>query len=342
VIVDLPAVHDSNAARAAVAQGYMKQCTGLWIVAPINRAVDDKAAKTLLGESFKQQLKYDGGFSSVTFICSKTDDISITEATDTLDLGDEVEELYDQQRRCEREINDVKDKTEELKETQEAYRQAQKGAADDIEVWEALEERLDDGKQAFEPAPKSNKRKNTKPHAVRKKRQKDGNDSDDDFIVSDDEDAATESEDDSDDEDVQAPCRELNIQDVKAKLKELHESRKMARREVSEYKTKIEELRSRTRELKEKIAEIKAEISHKCIAGRNDYLRRAIQQDFAAGIKELDQENAAEEDEDNFNPDEELRDYDKVAESLPVFCVSSRAYQKMSGHLAKDDGVPGF
>lgn len=52
VIVDLPGVHDSNAARAAVAEGYMKQCTGLWIVAPINRAVDDKAAKTLLGDTF--------------------------------------------------------------------------------------------------------------------------------------------------------------------------------------------------------------------------------------------------------------------------------------------------
>lgn len=53
VIVDLSGVHDSNAARAAVAQGYMKQCTRLWIVAPINRAVDDEAAKTLLGETFK-------------------------------------------------------------------------------------------------------------------------------------------------------------------------------------------------------------------------------------------------------------------------------------------------
>jgi hypothetical protein len=49
-------------------------------------------------------------------------------------------------------------------------------------------------------------------------------------------------------------------------------------------------------------------ISHICIAGRDDYSRRAIQQAFAAGIKELDQENAAEEDEDNFNPVEELRD----------------------------------
>lgn len=37
VIVDLPGVHDANAARAAVAQNYMKKCTGLWIVAPINR-----------------------------------------------------------------------------------------------------------------------------------------------------------------------------------------------------------------------------------------------------------------------------------------------------------------
>lgn len=93
VIVDLPGVHDSNAARAAVAENYMKQCTGLWILAPINRAVDDKAAKTLLGDTFKRQLKYDGTYSAVTFICSKTDDISRTEATDSLGIGEEMEEL---------------------------------------------------------------------------------------------------------------------------------------------------------------------------------------------------------------------------------------------------------
>lgn len=91
VIVDLPGVHDANAARAAVAAGYMKQCTGLWIVAPINRAVDDKAAKSLLGESFKRQLKMDGSFNSVTFICSKTDDISIEEAQTSLGLDEEME-----------------------------------------------------------------------------------------------------------------------------------------------------------------------------------------------------------------------------------------------------------
>lgn len=90
IIVDLPGVHDSNAARAAVAAGYMKQCTGLWIVAPINRAVDDKAAKSLLGESFKRQLKYDGIYSRITFICSKTDDISTTEAAESLKIDDQL------------------------------------------------------------------------------------------------------------------------------------------------------------------------------------------------------------------------------------------------------------
>lgn len=72
VLVDLPGVADSNAARAAVAEGYMKQCIGLWIVSPINRAVDDKAAKNLLGSAFRRQLKFDGTYSAITFICSKT------------------------------------------------------------------------------------------------------------------------------------------------------------------------------------------------------------------------------------------------------------------------------
>jgi hypothetical protein len=33
-------------------------------------------------------------------------------------------------------------------------------------------------------------------------------------------------------------------------------------------------------------------------------------------------ENAQKEDEENFDPEEDIRDYDKVARSLPVFCCS--------------------
>ena len=72
-IVDLPGVQDANAARAAVAEGYMKQCSGLWIVAPIIRAVDSAAAKKLLGDTFKRQLKLDGGYNSyVLFLMGKS------------------------------------------------------------------------------------------------------------------------------------------------------------------------------------------------------------------------------------------------------------------------------
>lgn len=59
----------------------------------------------------------------------------------------------------------------------------------------------------------------------------------------------------------------------------------------------------------------------------------------------LDQEAAEDEDEDDFNPDaiNSARDYEEVARSLPVFCVSSRAYQSLSGRLRKDQtSYPGF
>ncbi|UPX18511.1 uncharacterized protein EKO05_0008810 [Ascochyta rabiei] len=342
VIVDLPGVHDSNAARAAVAQGYIKQCTGLWIVAPITRAVDDKAAKTLLGDSFKTQLKYDGGFSSVTFICSKTDDISITEAIDTLELEEEVERLYEQQRELERVIKDTKSRIEDLQESRNVYLLAQREIGDEIDTWDALQDQLDDGKEIFAPPPKTVKRKKgASTKKSRKKRQAEDEDEDADFVISDDE--ASEAEDeDEDDEGVQAPQEPLTEEDIKAKLKSLREAKKNARREGLEIKPKIDELKPQIREAETKIECVKAEISRVCISGRNEYSKHAIQQDFAAGIKELDQENAAEEDEDNFNPDEKLRDYDEVAKALPVFCVSSRAYQKMCGRLQKDDAVPGF
>ena len=56
----------------------------------------------------------------------------------------------------------------------------------------------------------------------------------------------------------------------------------------------------------------------------------------------MDEEMADQAAEENFNPDIELRDYEQVARDLPVFCVSSRGYQKLQGRLQKDPNVPGF
>lgn len=79
-LVDLPGTRDSNPARAAIADEYLVKCDQVWIVSPITRAVNDESAKKLLGTTFRRQLQMDGGYSSVTYILSKSDDISVDES----------------------------------------------------------------------------------------------------------------------------------------------------------------------------------------------------------------------------------------------------------------------
>ena len=344
VIVDLPGVHDSNQARAAVAQNYMKQCTGLWIVAPINRAVDDKSAKTLLGDTFKRQLKMDGGFNSVTFICSKTDDISITEAQDSLGLDDELAPMWEKSEQYRTKKNALKKQIENLKETKVDMMAAMEANEEDLELWEKLQENFNSGTVVFRPKPKSHKRKREDEIGLPKKKRPKYRepDSDDDFI-DDGEESGSEAESDCSSsnasEDQGAPLTEDEISE---KLADLRGTRKEGRREKVKIDDHIIDLRRQIADLDKESEGIDGELSVKCISGRNEYSRGAIRQDYAAGIRELDQEIAEEEDAANFDPEVDRRDYDEVARNLPVFCVSARAYQKLKGRLQKDKSPPGF
>ena len=129
---------------------------------------------------------------------------------------------------------------------------------------------------------------------------------------------------------------------ITAKLQELRTAKKEARVHKTEITENIIVLRQQIEDAEEAQQKIESKLSALCISGRNRYSRGAIQQDFAAGIKELDQELAAEEDEENFDPEAEVRDYEEVARGLPVFCVSSRGYQKLKGRLRKDPKILGF
>ncbi|KAG2164356.1 hypothetical protein JADG_004095 [Aureobasidium aubasidani] len=320
VLVDLPGVADSNAARAAVAEKYMKQCTGLWIVSPINRAVDDKAAKNLLGSTFRRQLKYDGTYSAVTFICSKTDDISNTEATDSLDLGDEIDKLEDQLTAIDRHRREAEKEAKKLRDQKGSLSETMDTCDDEVDRWEALKEKLDDGEAVYPPAPKTLKRK----------RSSSSTDSEDDGNSSDD------SDHDSD----RSPP--LTAEDIDSNIRDLKDQKKQARRGRSEIELQVKQINSEIKQMKIGSRSIDDKRTQICIAARNRYSKSAIQIDFAAGIKELDQEVEAEDDPDQYDPEHEIRDYEKVAKDLPVFCVSSRAYQKLSGRLLKDNAVRGF
>jgi hypothetical protein len=334
----------------------MKTCTGLWIVAPITRAVDDKAAKSLLGESFKRQLKYDGTYSRVTFICSKTDDISITEASDSLGLEEEMSSKWERYDKIEKDQKRVKKELAELKESKAIFGEVLSDTDDQLETWDKLLDDLEDGKTVYAPTKGSKKRKNSHKSPNQRRKRASKRTSDDDDFIDDEEDNAS-SQDESQTDTV-SQGEPLTSEFIEAKIAELKSTKKEARIQRRELDAQILNLREELKGLDSAHNEIEAEMSKICISGRNQYSKGAIQQDvsvrhlsffggtdkkqFAAGIKELDQENQVEANEADFNPDEDLRDYAEVARSLPVFCVSSRAYQKLSGRLQRDKGVPGF
>ena len=268
VIVDLPGVHDANAARAAVAEGYMKQCTGLWIVAPINRAVDDKAAKSLLGESFKRQLKMDGGFNSVTFICSKTDDISLGEAQDSLGLSDEMEPDWEELEKLGKKTKSMKKQMDEMKDTKAVYGETMNDIDEQIEIWDGLKEKVEDGKTVYPPKPKSRgkKRKSNSNDKARKKQRKtkSSDDESDDLVESDLGDSSDEDGRGSENE--SASHEPLTEEQVVQKLQELRSTKKEARAQRAEITEQINALRKEIDESKKAEERIESKISQLCIS----------------------------------------------------------------------------
>lgn len=280
---------------------------------------------------------------SVTFICSKTDDISLMEAQESLGLDDEMAPSWQKLDDLSKKQKSLGTQLKELKETKELLGATLNDADDQIEVWEALKESVEDGKNVFAPKSESSSKKRKGNSAKnRRKRQRRSADSDNDFI-DDDDSGDSASEPDSEEEPDSAEPREPLTEDqVIAKISELRSTKKEARRQRAELADQMKELQEENEKAHDAEEKIEAEMSTLCISGRNGYSKGAIQNDFAQGLRELDEERAAEEDEENFNPENDARDYEAVARGLPVFCVSSRGYQKLQGRLQKDPKVPGF
>ncbi|KAK3333386.1 hypothetical protein B0T19DRAFT_440146 [Cercophora scortea] len=335
VLVDLPGVHDSNAARSAVASKYIENCSGLWVIAPITRAVDDKSAQNLLGGSFRRQLQFDGMYSSVTVICSKTDDLSVTEAMKALPEDAEARELYQRQELVEAEL--VRSQAELLPMTEriEELGRVMENNEKEIDSVDLAIRLAGDSEEVEIASPGSRKRK---PRAAavesRKRMQKN--------LSSDSEDAGSESDDDELAEDYEPKREVLTLAAAVQRMAELKAQRVAWRVEKEALARNCKPLRRKIKDIKFEIKDLKSRVANACIKSRNGYSRPAIQQQFADGIRELDQDAAVQRDEDNFDPAYEERDYQKVAAQLPVFCVSSRAFQKLSGRLDKDKPYEGF
>ncbi|KAI6359284.1 hypothetical protein MCOR25_007120 [Pyricularia grisea] len=328
VLVDLPGVLDSNAARAAVAAKYMKECSGLWVVAPISRAIDDKSAKTLMGNAFKQQLKFDGMFGEVTFICSKTDDISYDEAVESLELKETVQEKSDLIEKLQKQSHCAEEGLEQLSMQYETLNRNKTTKQRELNTWNRLSASFNRGLVVYPPPPEVTPKKRKNPT-----RQTRGRKSSAMGVIRD----LPESEDElENDESIDIDIEPLTRTDIDQKIASLKEALVQLSQDKENVKKRHQVLAKKIKDTPKLETELRNEIAALCLKGRNDYSRKAIQQDFAAGIKEVDEEALVEQDESSFNPEVDFRDYAKVASSLPVFCVSSRAYQHLCGRKKLD------
>ena len=264
------------------------------------------------------------------------------EAQDSLGLDDEMGQSWQQIDELNRRQKSLGTEIKDIRETSEILNETFNHADEQLEVWEGLKDSLEDGNTVSAPKQSAGKKRKNNCSPKRRKKLRRDSDSDHGFINDDySEHSASESEteQDSGSAEFEEPLTEESIT---AKIEELRSIKKEARKQRADIAGKIKELQKEKSKAETEEENIEAEMSALCISGRNQYSKGAIQQDFAQGIRELDQELAAEEDEENFNPDADTRDYEEVARSLPVFCVSSRGYQKLQGRLKKDPKIPGF
>ncbi|KAI1777637.1 hypothetical protein F4818DRAFT_320307 [Hypoxylon cercidicola] len=336
VIVDLPGVEDSNAARAAIAAMYMEKCSAIWIVAGITRAIDNKAAQQLLSRSFKQQLNYDGNYSRVTFICSRTDEIDMGEAAEFLGLDQELGAL----RRKESALDDWEEENKERVENDQAREKSLESYIKELEQieqqWSKLETRWRKGETVTTSLIPSKKRKATTSAFTASKRPKTSG------LLVEGPNVEYASATDLWDclkndmpkfpEDI--PLTEEQIRSV---LDCLRRKRNTASDEKISLKEKTDAAIDAQDNLKWDIEDAHASLLSSCIRKRNEYAREAIRKDFTQGLRELDNENLQR---GNPDPEEEPRDYSEIARSLPVFCVSSRAYQGLCKQLGRSERVP--
>ncbi|KAK0674230.1 hypothetical protein QBC41DRAFT_264526 [Cercophora samala] len=338
VLVDLPGVQDSNAARSAIASKYIQHCSNIWVVAPINRAVDDLAASKLLSDAFTRQLRFDGAYSAVAVICSKTDDISETELLRELPDDSEARRHHDQLRvmrakidECSKKLKPVKTRISQI--TQEitlcetrirGLRDALLAADQRHDSMVVLEvPQISRKRPARAAADEARKR-------VWKQQQDQGSELSD--LTNDDEPLFKKGQPTT--EEISRDAATQRVQNLEEQVSKLKEEKSSLEGTKTPLEADVDSMN--------KVSDLlKHQRRGACIQYRNDYAKPEIQKQFAERIRDMEQEDAAYDDE--HDPDRTQRDkYRKLAQSLPVFCVSSNAYHKLTGRLQEDESLHGF
>lgn len=294
----------------------------------------------------------DGGFANVSFICSKSDDISestpacnavipliplihcstgITEATLSLNLEDDLEAANAELERLEEEIQRLGNTRGELAEHLKVYSGVVDDIAEQLLVWDQLMDKAEEGEEVFEPMPA--------PQSNLKKRKRIIFTGIGEVISINSE--ACNNDSSSCSQSLISPLP-LTEKAIKSKIAELTIKKRQARQQLTELKSQILDALEQVTTINAQHLRLRNEMATYCIQARNEYSTIRIKQDFVAGLQELDMQAAEKKNPLSFDPTAPLRDYNSLAKQLAVFCVSSRGYQKLSGRLKGDGDPPVF
>lgn len=248
----------------------MVQCTAIWVVAPIQRAISDKSARNLLGNFFKLQLKMDGSYRNVTFICSKTDDIVIHETAQTLDHAGGLEEF---ERRDSELVSKIQFNKRELKRWEDIRDEKELHCEAKVEEWKQWKKLARDaskGRKVYAPVTASRKRKQNDSNSGRRVRRGQRC-----MVDSDSDDSA----DDETGEVLTADAAQQRVNELKAEGE-------VILNEFSQVEDQIAQVHQSTQDLIGSREALSHDKVAYCIRLRNDYSRDGIRRDFVAGRRE--------------------------------------------------------
>lgn len=318
-LVDLPGIQDANAARSAVAGKYMAQASALWVTANVKRAVDDEAARKLLGMNSRLQMKLDGMYSDTSFICTITDNFEKDECIEAFDEDGQIKETFTRAEQLETHVQEMEGSLEHLENEVDEANAAYDGLQAEIETWTTLQEQQNAGQQVYPPRiPAKRKRGTGTP--IRRRRQQ---------VINDDSNEADTTD--------RPP---LTSSEISWKLADLNHKLQAKDSECEEMEKQLETMKGELPSLKDARDETSIESLRMCVQKRNQRVREIVRADFINGVKEVD--------EDFTQPDgapdplAKQRDYDEVGRSLPVFCVSSKAYQTLRKKTKRETRFDGF
>lgn len=264
-IVDLPGIHDANAARSAVARKYMAECNSVWIAAPIKRAVDDEAARKLLGMNSRLQMKLDGIYSNVTFICTMTDAVQVEESLEAFDEDGQIQAIFAREDDLEKMIGSKKEFIDQLSKQVADGDVAYQELARELEVWKGLQKKQKKGQPVYPPQVPSKRKRATAPTKRRRRPEVVVDDSDEDDTVG---------------------RNPLTADEISSKLTDLEDKVMSNDAECEDMEKRLQTLKDELTALEGEKQDIAVESRRQCILKRNAHVKQAIRVDFSNGIRE--------------------------------------------------------